>query len=557
VNCDRQLLSEYHDNLLATELREEIQRHLAACDECRRTLTSYRNLGAALASIAAPPVPVSLRVRFNRSLDHGARPQLSLGLVAPFGALAAAALAFVFVATFATRPSTALAVVAAYPPNGATGVVLDDAIAVEFNSPVEEQTLGELQFRLEPPVPIETTILGSKVVLRPIVPLRPDTQYVVRIERAEKSTPSKQIAILPPPPTAAPLTVNFSTGRNVAAAASATAARGSTPLSPTPAPAVALVPAPPAAPTAPALGATTVPAATNTARPDTSAAALVSTRTPSPITCGTATSSRVAFALRGRAELPARLGCAVAVERVVTYDEEPNGTGLLVAVDDGRSRVTLLSDGRWVVADGPATPTPAPTLTPARPATASPSATASPVAIAETPPATSAAGTPPAATPSPDASSATPLATAPAVSPTAAAPGTAGTTASPTPSSAAELTATAISTAPSSEATTRPKNTVADSGAVPVPTASPTSIPVASLTATPATSASATATIGRQPTATLTAASTATSTATNAEPSRFAWVQVFEHGSVLLAPTADGSLGYVLLDDGSDRKSVV
>jgi hypothetical protein len=40
-------------------------------------------------------------------------------------------------------------------------------------------------------------------------------------------------------------------------------------------------------------------------------------------------------------------------------------------------------------------------------------------------------------------------------------------------------------------------------------------------------------------------------TATNAEPSRFAWVQVFEHGSVLLAPTADGSLGYVLLDDGS------
>ena len=561
MNCDRQLISAYYDDLLAPDVRDELQRHLATCDECQRTLTSYRGLGVALASIAAPPAPASLRVRFNRSLDHRVRPQFSLGLVGPFGALATAALVLVVVASFASRPSSAaLAVVAAYPPNGATGVLLDDAIAVEFNSPIENEALGELQFRLEPSVPIETTILGSKVVLRPIVPLRPDTQYVVRIERGEKGSPSNRVLILPPPPTAAPLTVNFSTGRFVAAAASATAAaRGSAPVSPTSAPAIALLPAPLATPIAQTLSAAAAPVATSVARPNTSTAALVSTHTPSPAACGAATSSRVAFVLRGRPELPARLGCAAEVERVVTYAEEMTEEGLLIAVDDERVRVRLLPDGRWVAADGAATPTP----TPARAIAVIPSATTTPLAAAPVVPAASASAAPPTATPSP-ASDAAPT---PATTPTAIAPAAPGASASLTPSPAPAITATADSPASSVEASPRPKDAAAGSSATPVPTVSPTANPSANLTATPTVNSVTTspASLAATPTANPTTTSpaslaatpnsgrppAATATAASAAPSRFAWVQVFEHGSVLLAPTADGSLGYVLMDDGS------
>ena len=551
MNCDRQIVSAYYDGDLAPDASVDFERHLTLCDECRQTLADYRHLGVAI-GIPAPNTPASLRVRFNRTLDRGARPPFHLALVGPFGALAAAALVFVVAASLSRSPASEFAVVAAYPLNGATGVVLDDSITVEFSAALDGNALDDYTIRLDPPVPVETAIMGNKVVLRPIVPLRPDTRYVVRIQRGEKaSATGPTINLLPPAPTATEVTVNFSTGRVVAAAASATAsARDGAPSTNPTALAVAIVPVPPT-PATPTIVATAAAAAVALASPVAvePSTTLIATRTPTAAACASVTSSRVAFALRTQPALATKLGCAIVGERTVSYADETRDGVLYLAVDDGRSRVALLADGRWTEVTGSATPTP--TAATARP-------TALPLTEATTP--ATAASIPAATTDvagGPAEPGSTPTFTPPAATTTAASPTTTSTASAVAPTTVAT---SAPPTASTGRTDTTPTVTVsatpaanATATATPTANATATATPTANVTATatPTTNATATATPAAKTTATATPAPIATESPVIAEPERVAYAQVFEHGSVLLAPTNDGGIGYALLDDGT------
>jgi anti-sigma factor RsiW len=65
----RELLSAYLDDELGVEERTTIDRHLAACEDCRAQLEALRRLARAVADEGVPPVPVNLAARIGRRLD--------------------------------------------------------------------------------------------------------------------------------------------------------------------------------------------------------------------------------------------------------------------------------------------------------------------------------------------------------------------------------------------------------------------------------------------------------------------------------------------------------
>jgi hypothetical protein len=72
----RDRLSEYLDDALEIEAREQVDRHLAGCEDCRAELAALRRLKQAVAEEAVPPVPPDLQARIGRRLDQAtlARP---------------------------------------------------------------------------------------------------------------------------------------------------------------------------------------------------------------------------------------------------------------------------------------------------------------------------------------------------------------------------------------------------------------------------------------------------------------------------------------------------
>jgi len=65
----REQLSAYLDDQLAVEERASVDRHLAACDECRAELEALRRIVLAVAAEEVPPVPLDLAGRIARGLD--------------------------------------------------------------------------------------------------------------------------------------------------------------------------------------------------------------------------------------------------------------------------------------------------------------------------------------------------------------------------------------------------------------------------------------------------------------------------------------------------------
>ena len=69
----RELLSAYLDDELGVEERTTIDRHLAACEDCRAELEALRRLARAITDESVPPVPVDLAARIGRRLDAATR----------------------------------------------------------------------------------------------------------------------------------------------------------------------------------------------------------------------------------------------------------------------------------------------------------------------------------------------------------------------------------------------------------------------------------------------------------------------------------------------------
>ena len=62
-------LSEFHDGELPPQKRREVQAHLSVCDECRKTLETWRSTASRLFAPATPPTPTQTAAFAQRVLD--------------------------------------------------------------------------------------------------------------------------------------------------------------------------------------------------------------------------------------------------------------------------------------------------------------------------------------------------------------------------------------------------------------------------------------------------------------------------------------------------------
>ena len=80
----RDRLSPYLDDELAVEERAAVDRHLAACEDCRVELDALRRLARALADESVPPPSADLLARIGRRVDAGGnRRQAAIRLAIP------------------------------------------------------------------------------------------------------------------------------------------------------------------------------------------------------------------------------------------------------------------------------------------------------------------------------------------------------------------------------------------------------------------------------------------------------------------------------------------
>ena len=375
MSCDRQLLSEYHDGELSPEVRRQVETHVNTCAECQAILRQYQRLGLALRGLAHTPAPATLPARFHaraqaepRTLtsrlvgllsERGQRRPLALGAL---GTLAAAFVVAFALSLLPIRPQERLAVVAAYPPDGASDVVLDEPIEVVFNEPVDPSAV-ELAVRFEPAVPVESTVDGRKLIVRPVEPLQPDTKYVVVIEPRKPAPVASQVPAPVPAPT---VTLSFSTGRTIAAAPMATQqpAVAAAPKAPPPAPASptrAIAAAPPPTQTPPSAVAAARPSATV---PPTQAMGIAGVgATPTgQLPCVAEPGQATTRELRQRPDVAQKLGCALTPERSLAVVEQSFEGGAMLWLSDRREIAVLFATGRW--SSFPDTYQPAPSPSP-------------------------------------------------------------------------------------------------------------------------------------------------------------------------------------------------
>lgn len=373
MNCDRMLLSEYLDGELPGPTRRRVEAHLLACAECRNVVRQYAELGEALRAPVNPPVPADLAYRFRTRADRE-QPSFAArlaGLIrvpdlrqsAAFSAVGAlAALALVFYSLgLASNPATRLVVVAAYPADGATEVVLDRPIEVQFEGP-PGSAAPEVDVRIEPPVRVESRLEGNRLVLRPIEPLKPETKYVVKIE------PKKQAPIALAP-AAAPVTLNFSTGAVAAATLQPTATSPAPTIPPAPAaPAAVAAATAPSTPAETAATAARLPTRQPTALatpspvpPVVSAAPAVAAAVPTP--CERAPGKGFALLVRQDPEAAQRLGCAISDEVVREGIEQVFQGGAMVLLADRKEIHALFAGGKWASFPNDYLPGPSPTPT--------------------------------------------------------------------------------------------------------------------------------------------------------------------------------------------------
>ena len=70
-DCSRivALLSDYLDGRLETDVRAELDRHLAGCDECTSFVRTFRSTVSLLHSLDEKDLPESLRLKLRAFLD--------------------------------------------------------------------------------------------------------------------------------------------------------------------------------------------------------------------------------------------------------------------------------------------------------------------------------------------------------------------------------------------------------------------------------------------------------------------------------------------------------
>ena len=69
--CSRvvELLSDYLENRLPVDVKQDLEQHLGGCDSCTSTLDSFRTTVSMLQSLSEEDLPEELRLRLKSFLD--------------------------------------------------------------------------------------------------------------------------------------------------------------------------------------------------------------------------------------------------------------------------------------------------------------------------------------------------------------------------------------------------------------------------------------------------------------------------------------------------------
>ncbi len=352
---DEAAISAYLDGELPTAERGRLEAHLAECAACRRTLRSYRLLGAALRQGTVPVPPRLAHDLRARLRDKPARRRLRL--LPAIGSLAAG-LVFLFLIGSLASMSSGTAVANAYPVPNATDVPLTVVVEIAYTAGVDRQA-AESAVIIDPPVPVEKQWHGDTLVVKPVQPLAPETHYTVRaLDRAPSSPPLPvpALPVLNQPADATPTPGVVTTFRTAPAAVAAAPTQAAAAAQTAQAPAVALAsPAsgqaaarPAALPTAPSPTPTPMPTAQVVAAAET-------TPVREPV--------RGFGALyKGNSAVRAGLGRPLADEQAVQLAEAVFERGIVLWRGDERITYVLATDGRWtspsaLASTAPSTPT--------------------------------------------------------------------------------------------------------------------------------------------------------------------------------------------------------
>ncbi len=184
----RELISAYLDGDIEASERADLLAHLANCDECRRTLESYREIGGQLRSL--PPISPPLNLRdsiFAETLD--ARPRRLRGFSSKVGysaaALATVALIFVvaiYLLASGYQRSIDPEVVSSQPGNGVVWPLFRP-IEITFNKEMDKASVESALAIVPASEKDRLTISwdGNTLVLGANQLLKPDSTYAISI----------------------------------------------------------------------------------------------------------------------------------------------------------------------------------------------------------------------------------------------------------------------------------------------------------------------------------------------------------------------------------------
>ena len=421
MNCDRLLISEYHDRSLDTATARRVQRHLEYCPHCRQLLREYELLAERIRDHGVALPPSDLPARF-RARATSRRPRRYVDLVAP-GLAFVAALVLSLGAFYAllSRPATPTdamtirAVRTVQPSDGQTAMA---PIEIEFAGPIDDEVT--LSVSIEPAAPVSAEVQDNKLSIQPSEPLRPDSDYATTIQT------SRRVDAATPVPIGTPARVTIRTGRPPIAAEAPPSTAGRTPApAASTTPAVARQTPPPAIASAPTLARAVVVTAVRTTSTPVSALAqagatitpttqaVASARTPVP-PAQTGTPVVAALAAVEPGAPTAGVAVAAADRPLETPASSPAATPVALGTATGKSATP---------ATGTATPTPTLVMLSPTPQSTEQTATSTPTpaSMTRTPTATATptvTGTPPTTTPTPTGTPATATPTATGTPPT-------------------------------------------------------------------------------------------------------------------------------------------
>lgn len=192
MNCDRirPLLSAYLDGELEPPQQAEVAAHLAACQECARTLEDFRALGQGVHALPDVPVPAGMRAEFGTRLHEQRRSAFSGFGTRLLASGASAVVLVILLIALAVGMSAVLRrmqavgqvaqVVATYPLDGATGVPLGANLTLTFGRPMDRASV-EAAVHIVPEMQLAFAWHGETLTLVPFTDWRPSTPYTLTV----------------------------------------------------------------------------------------------------------------------------------------------------------------------------------------------------------------------------------------------------------------------------------------------------------------------------------------------------------------------------------------